>query len=370
MLKFFLVVCLVIFSISSSVHSSHDCRRNYPVPRPLLSVAITTQGGAFGLKFRETTKNTHRLLRQLWWLSECAERFKVPMEIIVMDWPVERETPLRERILSALQRENLQIPSNVVQLRILEGPKYLTKYNLKTLPVLEYFGKNIAARRSFGKYVLLGGTDALPHEGIFSYLLTVEKNSSSLVCYGAFRQMIESSFPDKYDFDTYVKWRDHAQWRSAGPEPSTYNSRIQPIPPVENAYHWNAAGDFTLCTRAALFKISGYVESSHRTHVDTLFLRHARGCDVELKVFHPSLSAFHQPHGVTVNRAHPFPLPIHQIEPCPDPSPNWGLANEQMREYLFSRGEGKWLDTDCMIWRENPKYKHYSNSTTQNSNSN
>jgi hypothetical protein len=337
---------------------SNDCRLKYPIPHPLLSVVFTTQGGTFG----ETPgfpmrRNTNRLLRQLWWLSECAQRSKIKMEIVVMDWPVESPSPLREPILSALRREKKSLPSNIVQLRILEGPQNLTSYNLQTLPVLEYFGKNIAARRSLGKYILLGGTDSLPHEGIFRYLHTIQNQSESLVCFGAFRQMISLDFPTTFDFFLHSQWRDrnYQLWDSTGPKPSSYIPFVPPYPPLSKYTHWNAAGDFTLCTRRALFRIGGYVESSHRTHVDSLILRHAVACGVTLKVFHPTYSVFHQHHEKIAIPEHE--LSYHEMEyvrECPNQKGNlkWGLIEMRMREYLFSHDIGEWLETDCIPWSE------------------
>jgi hypothetical protein len=92
----------------------------------------------------------------------------------------------------------------------------------------------------------------------------------------------------------YIKWRDTRKWVPTGPLPSYYSLSVKPVPPILTKKHWNAAGDFTLCTRRALYRVGGYDERSYRTHVDSLLLRQAEKCGISLRVFHPSLSVFHQ----------------------------------------------------------------------------
>ena len=186
------------------------------------------------------------------------------------------------------------------------------------LPVMEYFGKNIGVRRAFGKFVILGGSDSLPHEGIFRTMKEMENDAGLLRCdvksdrqsrfivdirdcqacprcIGAYRQMTQDDDLTGYSRDEYIKWRDKiARWISTGPQPSIYSPSIKPIPPLLQKEHWNATGDFTLCTKRAFHRIGGYLEGPYRTHVDSLLIRQAEKCGVTLRVFHPSLSVFHQ----------------------------------------------------------------------------
>jgi hypothetical protein len=163
------------------VIDSSSCRSvaRYPLTHPLLSVVFTSQGGTFGDRSltHKQRRATFRILKQLWWLSAAADRASLDMEIIVVDWPTEEPTPFRERLMDAMARENVSFPSNVRQLRVLEVPKSMLR---KELAVLEYFGKNIGTRRAFGEYILLGGSDSLPHEGIFPLIKQMEKDADLL----------------------------------------------------------------------------------------------------------------------------------------------------------------------------------------------
>ena len=359
-LLFFLPFLFLQFSLiqSNSPFNLTRCRARYPIQNPLLSVVFTTQGGTFGeLTTKSATdeakrsgRNTIRFLRQIWWLTECAKRYNVPMEIVVVDWPVEDETPERERILKALQRENETIPNSVQQLRILEAPPEFTKLSPPSLPVLEYAGKNVAAKRSFGKFILLGGTDSLPHEGIFQFISQYPENITG--CIGAYRQILmEGTFPPHpWDFREFIGWRDsnERKWKSSepNPKPTKYNSTAPPFPILSETGHWNAGGDFTLCTRPALEAFKGYPEGPFRMHVDSALFKLARMCSVPLKVFHPSLSCFHQPHGKTISRPHA--ISMAKLKNCPSPHQSWGFPNKILSEFLFSNGKKQHFPNSCI----------------------
>ena len=349
---FFSLLLLSGFPLFSS---SFECQSRYPIQNPLLSVVFTTQGGTFGElpsdkpEQLKAGRNTFRFLRQIWWLTECSKRFNVPMEIVVVDWPVEKETPERERILKALVRENETIPNSVQQLRILEAPKEFTKLSEKSLPVLEYTGKNVGARRALGKFILLGGTDSLPHEGIFQFISQHPENITG--CIGAYRQVYhEGFFPSRpWDFHQFVEWRDSptTQWISSQMKanPQVYDPQTPPTPILSQKPHWNAAGDFTLCTRPALAKIGGYPETPNRNHVDTALLKYAKHCSVKLQVFHRSLSCFHQPHSKTVSSPHG--VRPNYIKTCPKPHV-WGFPETKIKEILFSNGKKELFSKDCV----------------------
>ena len=277
-------------------------------------------------------------------MSECSKRYNVPLEFVVVDWPVEYESPARERIMKALAREGLSIPDYVQQLRIIEVPKEFISMSPPSLPVLEYTGKNIGARRALGKLLLLGGTDSLPHEKIFKYLSSHSKNITG--CIGAIRQSYTRGlFPTRpYNFEQFVEWRDSRETK-AWKAPGKYRHLVPPVPILKDTKHWNAAGDFTLCTRPALAKIGGYPETSNRYHVDTALLKIAQLCSVRLQVFHSSLSCFHQPHSKTV--AEPFALNF-EMEECPKEPHNFGFPDKIMGETLFTNGKKEFFPFECI----------------------
>ena len=335
------------------------CEDKYPVTKPLLSVVFTTQGGTFGdLSLQHPARRaTYRLVRQLWWLGECARRYNLSMEVVILDWPVEVENSLRQNILAAMKAEKLSFPTSLMQLRILEGPRELLSRVKPDLPVLEYMGKNIAARRSFGHLILLGGTDSLPHESIFRYLASerMDINLRQASCYGSSRQMTGEDIPDSVEtFDDYVAWRDSIQWDATHPHLPYIKHTGPPLEHPDQIFRlpgflWFAAGDFTLCTRKAIHTITGYVEESFRAHVDTYFLRKAVGCGVPIWVLHPSMANFHQNHdrGIQIISEHPISRP--EVSSCADDrNENWGAPDMRMEEYLFSRGDSKWFTEDCI----------------------
>ena len=344
------------------ITSELSCQNKYPIPRPLVSVVFTAQGGTFGESNASTSKheidrkgerNTYRFLRQIWWLSEVSKRTNVSLEIVVVDWPVRKDTPLRERILSAIAREKEKITESVEQLRIIELPRQEFSNLPSGLPILEYYGKNIGVRRAFGRYILLGGTDSLPHEGIFRYLASVDGLSG---CYGAFRQKLGSgggSFPrPPYDYNQYIQWRDDPQnikkWVTTGGNGEIiFNPQVQPHPIVSPRPRWNAAGDFTLCTRPAFARVGGYIEEPYRYHVDSALLRFLAHCKIKLQIFHPTLSVFHQSHQLTVQER--FPYPFQSVRSCPsNPSQVWGLPTRHLGEHVFSKGTKITYHLECI----------------------
>ena len=148
------------------------CATNYHYKKPKLSITLATQGGTYGDISLKTParRGTNRLLRQLWWISECAEKYQLSVEVVILDYPLESPSSLKEEILESLARAGKSLPNRLRQLRIIEGSPELLAHSLPTLSVLEYFGKNIAARRCLGDFILLGGTDSLPHESFFAWI--------------------------------------------------------------------------------------------------------------------------------------------------------------------------------------------------------
>ena len=336
----------------------------YKIRKPFLSVVFTTQAGTYGDQTGEhrTRRATLRLWRMLWWIGECARRYNVSVEVVIMAWPIEEETSVRQNILDGMKAEGLQLPDSLLQLRILEGPKELLSRNRDSLPVLEYFGKNIAARRAFGDLILLGGTDSLPHETFYEFLASshfpgaIDIHRAS--CYGSIRLQTEADAPADATFEEYIQWRDAQEWK---PEHRKYEGP----PLVERGQllghknrRWLAAGDFTMCTRSGLGRSRGYLETSNRLHVDTQFLYHLWGCGVPTYYLHTSMSSFHQMHDRAsgIIRPHEIKLDWNATKRCDHYNSNeWGLPNMSMREYLFSQGKGEWLPNNCV-----PSHWHYT----------
>ena len=341
------------------------CRERYLHPRPDLSVVFTFQAGTYGdgALDRPARRATARFLRQLWWLAECAERTGLRIEVVVLEWPAhpEKHSPcFRCDILTALSQEGLSLPLGFPQLRLLKGPLSLLNMTLPTLPVLEYYGKNIAARRALGDFILLGGSDSLPHEGIFDLLAgrrAFHGRQAPLKCYGAVRYLTESDIPREVgdDFEAYRAWRSDAY--PLAPSLREGGERAGEIqhfhPKFSGEWLWDAAGDFTLCTREAVFMIRGYLETANRGHVDTMLLKHGAECGVCFDRMHARYGAFHQAHmrdeqQIIAQHAVDRDASMAQLT-CVHNSPQWGLADVPIEEYYYSRGQGEWLAQDCQI---------------------
>lgn len=287
------------------------------IERPLLSYLFTFQAGSYGdLSHTHPQRTANaRFVRQLHWIDMNCRRTGISYEIVVAMWPVKENDTMRDTdLFVSLKKQGLELPPRLEELRLIHVPAEAVAQEIKNIPerlfVLEYVGKNIAARRARGRFLVLGGTDCLAHERFYDWLVTEQFNRSSV--YGMHRAMLESDLTcDVSDFGCTVAQRE--RMAASGLISATSGHRmqayLQTTPAVfSSQYSFKAAGDFTALTSDAMYDLRGYVELPNRAHVDSLFICQAQAAKKDLMLFHEPVVCFHQNHDRSIKIIDDTPL--------------------------------------------------------------
>ena len=304
MILIYLVVCICNVS-------SYD---------PYVSFVFTFQPGTYG----DSTNGKHvertatfRFVRQLNWIAENAARSNVSVEVVVSMWPVSvGDNRRKENLFESLKTLNLTLPANLEHLQLIYVTHEAVNSEIQHIPndlhVLEYYGKNIAGRRSKGKVLVLGGTDCLPHEKFFDWLALKQIRHDAV--YGMHRVMLNEDIdPTIAELDNLIKERTRIIHTgrvsaSSGSLLSSYAVDVDYRVSFSNSAIYNAAGDFTMISRDGFLDVRGYVELPHREHVDSLFIYQCRANGKKLLMFDEPITCFHQHHdrGQSIIGAHPI----------------------------------------------------------------
>ena len=288
--------------------------------QPYVSFVFTFQPGIYG----DSTNGKHvertatfRFVRQLNWIAANAARSNVSVEVVVAMWPVSvGDNRRKENLFESLEMLNLTLPANLEHLRLIYVTHEAVNSEIQHIPndlhVLEYYGKNIAGRRSKGKVLVLGGTDCLPHEKFFDWLAL--KQIRQDVVYGMHRVMLNDDIaPAVTEVEEIIKERTRivrAGGASASSGSKLSNSTVAAGYQVSfsDSAIYNAAGDFTMISRGAFLDVRGYVELANREHVDSLFIYQCRANGKKLLMFNEPIMCFHQHHdrGQSIIGAHPI----------------------------------------------------------------
>lgn len=131
--------------------------------QPYLSIVVTARNDNYGGDFNS------RLQNSVHWLSYFLEKYKVPSELVIVDYnPIQENTPLKEMLQWPANRKYLtirllHIPNEVHQSLI--NPEVR-----KTVPLFEFNAKNMAIRRAQGEYILSTNADIIFHPLIIKFI--------------------------------------------------------------------------------------------------------------------------------------------------------------------------------------------------------
>lgn len=130
---------------------------------PYLSIVVTARNDNYGGDF-----NT-RLQNSVHWLSFFLEKYKVPSELVIVDYnPVSENPPLKNMLQWPSGRKHLAI-------RLLHIPNEVHHSLVnpavrKTVPLFEFNAKNMAIRRARGEYILSTNADIIFHPALIRFI--------------------------------------------------------------------------------------------------------------------------------------------------------------------------------------------------------
>jgi hypothetical protein len=131
--------------------------------RTYLSIIVCGRNDNYGGDFMQ------RLQRFFDWNAVLLEKYKIPSEIIFVNWnPLTEYPPIEQQISFPKNRK-------YTHAKIIEVPhsihkQYEQPHIRKTVPIFEFIAKNAGIRRATGDYILCVNADILIHPMIFDYI--------------------------------------------------------------------------------------------------------------------------------------------------------------------------------------------------------
>ena len=273
-------------------------------------------------------------------------------EIVIVEW-----NPRQDR---RLFRESLRWPDDLgqVDLRFLEvSPEFHRALpNADQIPIFEYIAKNAGLRRARGRFLLATNPDLFFSPALIEWLAHTPLSAERF--YRIDRLDLSEEIPDGVSLATQLRFCEehveqvHALFGSYHPGDDDRARFLRDdyarltFPP--DGLHRNAAGDFFLMERSWWRKLRGYPELYTHAHIDAIFCWVASSAGLVQEVLPASCRLYHQAHDRATHAQFPqtdwrpwFDLydevirmrPLANEPPMVKNRPDWGLANERLREW-------------------------------------
>lgn len=294
---------------------------------PYISVIVVGRNDDYGVNF---LSRINTFIRSL---DYQTRNYPGLMELIIVEWnPLDSKPALNEVVA-----ECTNLPT-----RIIVVPSDVHNRINHPRPVLEFYGKNVGARRARGEFVLTTNPDV-----IFTEELVVELSKKQLRrdCY--YRT-------DRYDFDSrgieqlqpqdYISFalsrtfEGHLMYGDGCTNMPIWNvSKLEDLPASNmagNIIHTMASGDFILASREAYYALGGLYETTeYLSHLDSFsVIRFATNGLAQIILKTPTC-IFHQDHpraAVTDFWDVDSAMAIGRVKG----DTNWGLGHERFVEWI------------------------------------
>jgi hypothetical protein len=242
-------------------------------------------------------------------LAEQADRFGMPVELLLVEWnPPAGRPSLRDALRwedsEHFQPELITVPHDV----------HSTQPNAGRLPIYQMIAKNVGFRRARAPYVLATNIDILLTDELFAFLQTDLKPNAM---YRVDRHDVVAPLdgprlPTPAECRLIRPIRQHRLLGlHYGDDASSQRPRRRMAPSdlsrlamgawyriVLPRLHTSGCGDFTLTSREVWSAIRGYPEwPIFSWHIDGIVLYQAYALGVEMVNLQPPLAAVHLEHG-------------------------------------------------------------------------
>jgi hypothetical protein len=248
-------------------------------------------------------------------LAEQAERFGLPLELVLVEWnPPADRPPLAE----ALRWQ----PTEQFQPRVITVPPevHRTYAHADGLPLFQMIGKNVGIRRAKAPYVLATNIDILLSDELFTFLQAgLKPNAMYRVDrHDVIAKLDGPSLPSPAECRALPAIREHRldglrYPNGRPPAQKTKAVAAPPRPPLRELsrlamaawdrvvlpkLHTSGCGDFTLTSREVWSGLHGYPEwPAYSWHMDGVVLFQAFAAGVEMINLPPPMVALHLEHG-------------------------------------------------------------------------
>ncbi len=284
---------------------------------PYLSIILVGRNDNYGGDFIK------RLQTSLDWNTRLLEEWKIPTEIIIVNWnPVPENKPFEQLITFVENRK--YVSCKIISVSPEIHQHFVNPELRQTVPVFEFIAKNAGIRRATGEYILCINADILIHPDVIKFIAARKINTDSyyrtnrfdfngktatnsiddfykmgsVVSLKGFLYSFNSFFDKKIQ---YLIFRIINRVRIAVELWKYKNQKISNLLGVSVTYnnaayyaHCHNSGDFMLMHKLHWFQLRGYPEYTKiATHTDAVFTIFAYA---KLKEYVFSCPVFHQEH--------------------------------------------------------------------------
>jgi len=289
---------------------------------PYLSIVVTTRNDDHGGDlFRRTTCFVSGLLVQ-------ANKFKLDVELIIVEWNPPANKPLLHEVLPKPG------PGDLLKIKYIIVPKEIHQQykHSDTIPLYQMIAKNVGIRRAEGAFVLCTNIDILFSDSCFARLAAQTLESGKF--YRANRCDVSKQVMDFTGLNEQLHYASKHIIRTLGK-----NTNILYLRNIPSFFYWFpnalklldriwgifvgkkqastnvqsldlfACGDFTLMSKTDWELIKGYVElDMYSIHIDSMGIMSAAAMGLEQVIFKPKEVVYHIDHADGWESDDPFKL--------------------------------------------------------------
>jgi hypothetical protein len=339
---------------------------------PYYSIVVTSRNDAHGGNVLK------RMRLFMLGLLHQTRKFKLPMELILVEWNPIPDAPSLSEILPKPG------PDDLLTVRYITVPAELhNRYKrAPQIPLFQMTAKNVGIRRAKGKFVLATNIDLIFSDALFAIL--AEQNLDPKAYYRANRNDIPDEIDETMTFEEQIRFAEshiirrngwdsrykyvNAHWHNMpelGPISRRYvdwkarRQRMRQKPRDREYYLLDmvASGDFTMMHRDAWRDIQGYVEVDlFALHIDSLAVAAARALGYQQVTFPREACSYHIDHSSGWSTMSPVEqIRFLELRPAIDigtlenaalhllehhcrlnlNTEDWGFANETLQEIQF-----------------------------------
>lgn len=309
-----------------------------------------------------------------------SRQYKLPIELIIVEWNPPPDRPPLHEILPKPKKEDF------LELRYIVVPNLIHKQYKrgKEIPLFQMIAKNVGIRRAKGEFIICTNIDLLYSDALFKILTKKELKKDTF--YRANRCDVPDEIDPQWPLQRQLDWCQSHIIKRLGRDNRFKNGNLEQFGlndkpwikkwvfdkmlfftkflwPSEKREFYQvdtfACGDFTLMHRDLWAKIAGYVElDMYSIHIDSLALLNARALGIKQHVFNHSACTFHIDHPQGWETLSPlqkiswqeqrpglsydilFEVGLHllkqriQLDLNP---PDWGFSEYEFQEYVFGQ---------------------------------
>lgn len=339
---------------------------------PIVSIVASSRNDNHG---GDMTKRMRIFVRGL---IHQSNKFKVPVELIMVEWNPPKDKPLLKDVLPQPKE------GDYLQLRyIIVSPEIHDRYDKgDKIPLYQMIAKNVGIRRAKADFVLCTNVDLLFSDGVFEKLADNKLDKDTY--YRANRCDVPNTISEDWTVEGQlafsqanisVRLGKNQLYDAMKYFPPIMLNYPRMVMAVNNFVKWTmggedspnaieasidtvASGDFTLMHKDAWEDIEGYLETDlYSLHIDSLALLGARALGYKQVIWPHYVCTYHMEHDLGWENMDPlkklkfsFERPGLDFSTVFDAGmelirrkvrlgmnkPDWGLMNEDLQEIVFN----------------------------------